>query len=284
MNLDGMRRWYVNGQGQTFVILGAGEFQMGSPETEPSRGSNEELHRCQIGRGIALATTEVTHAQWRAFSDATNVWPAEQDRLKAYITTDDSPMIAMTWYEAAHYCNWLSEQEGIPEDQWCYETNDAGEYGPGMKAKEAFWELSGYRLPTEGEWEYACRAKVVKSRYYGVTDSLLPRYARYQANGEGQTHPVGRLMPNDYGLFDMQGNVIEWCYDAYGSYAASSGEALADEPETGVIADAERRLLRGGSFDDPTSNVRSANRLYYRPTGRYNSNGFRPFRTYHLSP
>ncbi|MDG2224104.1 MAG: formylglycine-generating enzyme family protein, partial [Rubripirellula sp.] len=246
--------------------------------------SDEDLHQRQIGRRIALATTEVTRAQWRAFSNATNVWPADQDQLKTYIRTDDSPMIAMKWYEAAHYCNWLSEQEGIPEGQWCYERNDAGEYGPGMQSKENFWELSGYRLPTEGEWEYACRAKAVTSRYYGVTETLLPRYAWYVANGEDHTHPVGSLKPNDYGLFDMQGNVYEWCYDAYKFYPGTSDEALADEPETGIVADTERRVLRGGSFYFPSSSVRSAFRFNYQPGTRGFNNGLRPARTYHLSP
>ncbi|MGB0597789.1 MAG: formylglycine-generating enzyme family protein, partial [Rubripirellula sp.] len=116
-------------------------------------------------------------------------------------------------------------------------------------------------------------------RYYGVTETLLPRYAWYQANGESHTHPVGSLKPNDYGLFDMQGNVFDWCYDAYESYAASSDEALADEPETGLVADAERRVLRGGSFNNQTSNVRSANRNNNQPDNRNNNNGLRPAST-----
>ena len=99
----------------------------------------------------------------------------------------------MTWYEAAAYCNWLSEQEGIPKEQWCYEPNKQGKYGAGMKAKDKFWELTGYRLPTEAEWEYACRAGTVTSRYYGLTEALLPQYAWYQANGKNRTWPSRKL-------------------------------------------------------------------------------------------
>ena len=248
---DKQRQWYVNSQSQTFVILDAGEFQMGSPEGEAGRRSGERLHRRKIGRRIAISAKEVTREQWRVFSQANApmVWPADQDQLKSYIRSDDSPMIAMTWYEAAWYCNWLSEQEGIPEEQWCYEQNDDGEYGPGMQARENFVALTGYRLPTESEWEYACRAGSSSSRYYGVTESLLPRYAWYLVNGENHTHPVASLKPNDFGMFDMQGNVIEWCYDAFISYPTPrEEEAVKDAPPVASVKETASRVLRGGSF------------------------------------
>jgi len=283
---DKQRQWYINTQGQTFVILDASEFQMGSPETEASRSrNNETLHRRKIGRRIAISTKEVTREQWRVFCNATKVWEADQDQLKPYILSDDSPMIAMTWYEAAHYCNWLSEQEDIPEDQWCYDKNEEDEYGPGMKANENFLELRGYRLPTEAEWEYACRAGAGSSRYYGVTESLLPRYAWYQVNGENHTHPVAILKPNDFGLFDMQGNCYEWCYDAFVfDYPTSTEEAASDSPSVKSVDPTGRRVLRGGSFSRLPSYVRSANRYYNRPANRTYNYGFRPARTYHLSP
>ena len=279
---DNKRQWYINGQGQTFVILDAGEFFMGSPEAEAGRSSNEPLHRREIGRRIAIATKEVTREQWRVFSRSTEVWRADQDQFKPYIRSDDSPMIAMTWYEAAHYCNWLSEQEDIPKDQWCYEKNEKEEYGPSMKARQNFLDLTGYRLPTEAEWEYACRAGAGSgtSRYYGVSEVLLPRYAWYQVNGETQTHPVASLKPNDFGLFDMHGNVWEWCYDAYVEKPASIGEAVADSPLVDSVDPTVRRVLRGGSFSYRPSNVRSANRYTRQPGFRSSGNGFRAARTY----
>jgi formylglycine-generating enzyme required for sulfatase activity len=279
---DAQRRWYVNGQGQTFVVLDAGEFPMGSPESEAGRHSNERLHQRTVGRRFAISTKEVTRGQWRAFAESQSgrVWAADQEQQ--YIRTEDSPMTAMTWYEAAWYCNWLSEQEGVPRDQWCYEPNDRGQYGPGMKAKQEFWGLSGYRLPTEAEWEFACRAGASTSRYYGVTETLLPNYAWYQANGAERTWPVASLKPNDFGLFDMQGNAFEWVYDEISGYP--SGSAAADAPNTSALSDSSRRVLRGGSFDVQASSVRSARRGDNVPAVRVVDHGFRPARTYHLSP
>ena len=248
-------------------------------------------------------------------------------------------MGGMIWDEAALYCNWLSEREGIPEDQWCYEKNTgthpekfvttmflagvallvrltglfvkhkrllqscgwlciAATLAIGssavydwycyeqvdrlvMKAKETFWELSGYRLPTEAEWEYACRAGASSSRYYGVSDSLLSRYAWNLSNGDDHMHPVARLKPNDYGLFDMMGNAHEWCIDGRFIYPAPSDKAVPDAP---AVKSFRRRELRGGSYKNMPGYIRIANRANDRPDYRYSTFGFRVARTYPSSP
>lgn len=281
---DQQRQWYVNSQGQTFVILNADEFLMGSPETESGRNANEGLHRRKIGRRIAVATKEVTQEQWQVFLQATAQLDrkAAQAELNADIHGNHSPMIAMKWYEAAHYCNWLSEQEGISKDQWCYEPNEKEEYGVGMKIKEKFWELRGYRLPTEAEWEFACRAGANTSRYYGETETLLPHYAWYQINSDEHPWPVASLKPNDFGLFDMHGNVYEWCFDTYRRYQAASDEV--DRPSIKKVEPADRRVLRSGSFNNQASLIRSADRDLNVPVSRDLDTGFRPARTYHLLP
>jgi len=150
--LPGTRHWYVNGQGQTMAIIEPGEFQMGSPESEPGRVPEEVLHRRKIGRRFAIGAHEVTKAECGAFLEA---HPDTKVDTSAWAKTDDSPQVTMPWYEAAQYCNWLSEQEGVPKDEWCYEPNDMGQYAAGMRAKPNALDLRGYRLPTEGEWEYA---------------------------------------------------------------------------------------------------------------------------------
>ena len=112
------------------------------------------------------------------------------------------------WYAAAAYCNWLSKRGGIARGQWCYLPNESGAYAEGMTIPADVLERTGYRLPTEAEWEYACRAGAVTSRYYGLSAELLGKYARYLANSEEHAWPCGSLLPNDLGLFDMLGNVV----------------------------------------------------------------------------
>ena len=282
------KNWYINRQGQTFVIVDAREpFLMGSPESEPDHQPNDFQHRRHIGRHFAISTTEVTKAQYRAFQEAVHAFNLMNGKqLASIVRTDDSPQTAMTWYEAAWYCNWLSKMEGIPEEQWCYEPveqeNDEFEYGPGMKAKEKFWELRGYRLPTEAEWEFACRSAAVTSRYYGLSETLLPRYAWYLANGEKQTWPVSKLKPNDFGLFGMLGNAHEWCFDEYVRYPQwiRVNDAVEDMPTTEPVENTGRRVLRGGAYNNQPMEVRSAYRDLLQPDDRIISYGFRPARTY----
>lgn len=282
------RQWYINSQGQTFVKITPDVFLMGESIRVLDPNEIEPVHRKNIMREIAVASKEVTVNQWKQFANDNPQmpWKAEQEQLKSYTPSVDAPMIGMTWYEAAWYCNWLSEKEGIPPEQWIYEKNQDGDYATGMKAKEKFWELSGYRLPTEAEWEFACRAGATSIRYYGVAESLLPKYAWYQANGDNQTHRVGSLKPNDFGLFDTHGNVYEWCYDLYAAYPVSTASGSVDEPSTESTDDAGRRILRGGSFLYPALSIRSASRSSLQPFSRPNLTygGFRPIRSYPLRP
>ena len=201
-------QWYVNGQGQTMVVIpGPVEFLMGSPPTEAGRDDDETQHKERIGRTFALAAKSVTVEQYRQFDKGYQL-PA------AYTRTADLPVVGTSWYQAAAYCNWLSKEEGIPEDQWCYEIKD----GQVTKLKANYLSLTGYRLPTEAEMEFATRAGALTSRYFGETEDLLPKYAWYTKNSQEKTWPVGSLKPNDLGLFDVQGNVYTWCQESYKAY------------------------------------------------------------------
>ncbi|MCY2966770.1 MAG: formylglycine-generating enzyme family protein [Planctomycetota bacterium] len=272
----GDRHWYLNQQSQTFVVFPAREFVMGSPESEPQRQFDERQHRRQIERSFALAATEVTRVQYLAFVKATGV----RDPTNRYVTTPDSPQTGVEWFEAARYCNWLSEQEGIDREQWCYEPNDKGDFGPGMKTAEGFLDLVGYRLPTEAEWEYACRAGAASSRYFGDSVARLPEFAWFLTNSEDRTQPVGQKKPNDAGLFDMLGNAVEWCHDAVNGYPVSQGP-VSTLTDTSASMDASRsRVLRGGWFNGLPTYVRSACRNAHLPDTRLEATGFRPARTY----
>ena len=169
---------------------------------------------CVIPRRFAIADKEVTVEQFQRFVKTNPQFGLDPSELKpATAPIRTGPMIGVTWYGAAAYCNWLSEQEGLPKDQWCYLPNEAGAYDEGMTIPADVLQRTGYRLPTEAEWEYACRSGTITSRYYGLSTDLLGKYAWYQANSQEHAWPCGSLLPNDLGLFDMLGNVFEWCQD-----------------------------------------------------------------------
>jgi formylglycine-generating enzyme required for sulfatase activity len=265
-------QWYVNGQGQTMVVVpGPVEFLMGSPPTEAGRSGNEGQHRERIGRTFALAAKPVTVKQYREFSKGYGV-------NKQYAPTEDCPVPGTDWYMAASYCNWLSGREGLPRDQWCYETDVLGRV---TKLQENYLSLTGYRLPTEAEVEYATRAGAVTSRYYGETEELLEKYGWYVKNSKERSWPVGSKKPNDLGLFDLHGNVYTWCQERYQDYPTSKeGEVIDDKKDSLGIISTDSRVLRGGSFNLQASDVRCAYRDRNVPTDRFNVVGFRPARTF----
>jgi formylglycine-generating enzyme required for sulfatase activity len=191
----------------------------------------------------------------------------------------DCPVTEVNWYEATAYCNWLSQEEGLPEDQWCYEPNSKKSFDMGMKIRVG---RTGYRLPSEWEWEYVCRAGSVTDYCFGTPEELLGRYGWYASNSNSRTWPVGTLRPNDVGFFDGHGNVVQWCQDVYERYhvittpVPSMGSVENDE----VVERQAWRVLRGGAFNYRPRNLRSGNRAG-NPLGyRANNIGFRPARTY----
>jgi serine/threonine protein kinase/formylglycine-generating enzyme required for sulfatase activity len=275
----GDRRWFVNNQGQTFVLIeGPVAFRMGSPPTEPDRYDDETPHEVAIPRRFVIADREVTVDQYQRFARSHPEYGLDRQTLSyldPYNLEGTGPMVCVTWYGAAAYCNWLSEQENLPRNQWCYLPNPSGAYDEGMTIPADVLNRSGYRLPTGAEWEYACRSGTITSRYYGQSIGLLGKYARYG----GQTNKLvwrgGSLMPNDLGLFDMLGNVDEWVQDR--SELRPSGDNDIFKYEN--ISDKNMRIIRGGCSGSGPSFVRSAFRNQRRPSDREDDFGFRPART-----
>jgi serine/threonine protein kinase/formylglycine-generating enzyme required for sulfatase activity len=256
----GGRQWRVTGQGQTLVVVPPGEFEA---EDGGKRFKVRLAHR------FALAAREVTVAEFRRFRK-------DHRYDKKTTPTEDYPVSSVTWYDAAAYCNWLSEQEGIAKEQWCYAPNEKGAYAAGMKVKANALSLAGYRLPTEAEWEYACRAGSVTSWSLGEAEDLLGKCARYAVSFAAvRSQPVGMLRPNDLGLFDLHGNVSEWCQNRFEAFMDTKDLLKED-----IIDDRFTRPLRGGSFLGDALDVRSAGRLRSRPAYRDFSMGFRPARTF----
>ena len=198
--------------------------------------------------------------------------------LRTKAREEDSPANAITWYDAAAYCNWLSKVEGIPSEEWCYDPDQ--EFVEGMALVPNYLQRTGYRLPSEAEWENACRAGTTTSRYFGETETLLGECAWYTKTlGDKWMLPVGTLRPNGAGLFDMQGNVLEWCQDAPLFYDTDLA-GMGDKEQTGKLSNSQSRVLRGGSFVSTAADVRSAYRIYTQPDNRNHGLGFRVARTY----
>jgi serine/threonine protein kinase/formylglycine-generating enzyme required for sulfatase activity len=269
------RQWYVNSEGYTMIVFpGHVDFRMGSPPEEADDVSIEQLHQHHIGRSFAIAAKPVTVEQFRLFRP-------DHDYQQKYSPKPDCPITKLNWYQAAEYCNWLSKQEGLPEEEWCYQPNKAGKYAEGMKLAPNYLKRTGYRMPTEAEFEYACRAGAITSRYYGQSEELLGKYAWYIMNSQNHSWRVGSLKPNDWGLFDMHGNVWTWCPEKLRDFAATeAGKPIEDVEDTLETLDKDNRAVRGGSFADTPFDVRCGYRLTVVQTLRNNYLGLRVARTF----
>lgn len=288
------------------VIRGPVEFPMGSPESEVGRNPatdspDERQHTARIPRSYAISIHEVTVAQFQRFLDAHPEVkarhgyaddPARMDQvMRQFSPEPNGPQIAVTWYEATMFCNWLSEREGIPQSEWVY-PQKMQDIRNGMRMPRDYLGRIGYRLPTESEWEYAARAGTTTSRFFGDSDSLLSEYAWYSRNppkrksdrvdprDPQRTSPVGRLKPNPLGLFDIYGNVWEWTQSRVLPYP-TQGMHLDVEEQVLIVTDSAARVRRGGGFPYEAAMMRSAARgtLGAFPFQRRDNVGFRVART-----
>jgi len=241
---EGNRRWFVNGQGQTMVVIpGPVEFMMIVPE---NYHETEQTRR--ISDTFAIASKEVTREEFQRFSrENRNLKYLVPEELSPEATT---PHITRRWWEAAAYCRWLSEQEGIADEQMCYPPIE--EIDEGMQLPDDYLSRSGYRLPTEAEWQYACRAGAAHSMnlwFFGSDAALLGEYAWYRDTAKKRSWPVGSLKPNDFGLFDMLGNVSEWSQEIQLSHPTGTRDEPNEDVEDAAPVTNDKGWFRhGGNF------------------------------------
>jgi formylglycine-generating enzyme required for sulfatase activity len=258
---------FRNSIGMTFEPIPAGEFLMGSFDSEKGAYPNEKpQHLVRITKPFYLCESEVTQAQYEVVMGNNPSFLSANGGGKALVAeqpTDQHPVENVSWLEAILFCNKLSEKE---RRKPFYEID-----GEDIRVVE--WNGPGYRLPTEAEWEFACRANTATSTRYSFGNDVpkLGEYAWFDANSDYRTHPVRQKRPNGFGLYDMHGNVWEWCWDWYGEGYGKS--PVGDDP-IGPGA-ALHRILRGGAYDSESHRTRSAARLRIAPELRYEFLGFR---------
>jgi len=247
-----------------FVGINGGEFMMGSPEDDKDAFDDEKpQHNVRISP-FYLGVTEVTQALYQAVIGSNPSYFSSTGRRKAIAavrSTGQYPVENVSWLDAVRFCNALSGKEGLTP---FYNVNGENVDIPDRKSP-------GYRLPTEAEWEYACRAGTTGKYSFGNDPSIRGEYGWFSANLRGSTHPVGERLPNRFGLYDMHGNVWEWCSDGYA--ANYYKRAPGDNPPG--ASGASFRVIRGGSWSSGPHDARSAFRGWGVPGSRSNGLGFR---------
>ena len=232
----------TNSIGMKLVLISKGTFMMGSPESEERRDKNETQHEVAISKDYYLGVYEVTQAQYEKVMGKN---PSRFQGAKVGNENADLAVENVSWDDAVEFCKKLSD---LPEEK------KAGRL---------------YRLPTEAEWEYACRAGSKTAYSFDDEEGLLPEYGWFKRNSADRTHTVGLLEPNAWGLYDMHGNVWEWCSDRHGKYPKG---AVSDP--TGP-KDGTDRVIRGGYWNADAAGCRSAYRYGSIPSYRYDGRGFR---------
>jgi len=233
---------HTNSLGMTFRLIPSGTFMMGSPPNEPGRSDDETLHKVTLTKGFYMQTTQVTQKQWQAVMG---------NNPSHFKNDENCPVEQVSWDDVQEFIRKLNEKEGTDK----------------------------YRLPSEAEWEYACRAGTITPFYFGKC--LSTDQANYDGNYplEGcpngifreKTVPVGSFPANAWGLYDMHGNVWEWVADIY----SNEGVYIGEQTDPIYTGSGSRRVNRGGSWRSSAQLCRSARRLSNSPVSRGNDLGFR---------
>ena len=272
---------YENSIGMKFLLVPPGEFLMGSkpeeieaalkvaayPDWREKIVSEGPQHKVILTKPIYVGATEVTQSQYeQVMGTNPSFFSATGQGKEAVVNleTGNLPVESVSWFDAVEFCAKLSQQEKLkPFDFRSGET-------------VTLLEGIGYRLPTEAEWEYACRAGTTTRFWSGDEDQDLLHSARFVSNSGGRTHPVGELKTNPFGLSDMHGNVWEWVQDSWDpAFYAQFQEAAAIDPASPFSAELNPLIFRGGNWNSSPSECRASFRLALRPSLRPNYVGFR---------
>jgi len=268
---------------ENYVLVKGGTFKMGTDDFDWAKPIHEvkvsDFYMNKFQLTIKefmdfVNETNSNHPEWLEKGSEYNIKTGTKDYYKKFVDIEQKPIVGVSWYNAVAYCNWLSQKNGLKP---CYTIN-----GTNVKCD---FTANGYRLPTEAEWEYAARGGQLPEslklsgslqKWAGTdNESELGDYAWYEKNSDNTTHPVGQKKPNPLGLYDMTGNVWEWCYDWYNKdYYKNSPKENPIGAESG-----SSRVFRGGSWNDNASNCRVANRYDYSPGYRNYFFGFRLAKT-----
>ena len=255
---------------QKMVWCPPGNFTIGSPDSDRN-GYEKPAHEVTLTKGFWMGQMPVTQGLWELVMGNN---PSDEDH-RGQSDSKQRPVENVSWYDVVKFCNMLSEKEGLKP------VYDLSGDKDNPRVDES---AGGYRLPTEAQWEYACRAGTVKQTYAGdlrereyqededgwiESSEVLDDIAWYDENSDGETHAVGQKQANAWGLHDMLGNVWEWCWDWYGDYNAS---AVTDPVGDSSGSD---RVFRGGCWVNWAGVVRSADRDRDSPGSRGCNLGFR---------
>ncbi|MES2543839.1 MAG: SUMF1/EgtB/PvdO family nonheme iron enzyme [Bacteroidota bacterium] len=243
------------------IKVDGGTFWMGADEYERGSDNDEDFqHQVKVGTFL-LSKYEVTVYQWTEYAKATG---SRMPDKPLWGFKDSYPVNKITWQQAISFCNWLSKKDGY---QPVYSMS-----GPRYVCN---FKANGYRLPTEAEWEYAAKGGRLSSEKKFSGSDKADKVAWHKLNSNGTPHTVGTKVANELGIYDMSGNLWEWCWDWYGTDYYK--RAISNNPKGPEMGD--KRVVRGGSWDSKLEYLRPANRISTFPDKTHEFYGFRLART-----